>query len=58
MKSKKRMTNQALVNETIVAVKGHFQPDVRQIKKAIDSLTDREYVRRDETNKDVYHYVA
>lgn len=52
------MTNQALVNETIVAVKGHFQPDVRQIKKAIDSLTDREYVRRDETNKDVYHYVA
>ena len=58
MKSRKRMTNQILITETVVAVKGHFQPDVRQIKKQIDSLTDREYIRRDDDNRDMYHYVA
>lgn len=58
MKGRKRLTNQMLITETVVAVKGHFQPDVRQIKKQIDSLTDREYIRRDEDNRDVYHYVA
>jgi cullin 4 len=52
------MTNQMLVTETVVAVKGHFQPDIRQIKKQIDSLTDRDYIQRDEENRDVYHYVA
>jgi cullin 4 len=58
MKGRKRLTNQMLITETVVAVKGHFQPDVRQIKKQLDSLTDREYIRRDDDNKDVYHYVA
>ncbi|KAF8527847.1 Cullin-4B [Hysterangium stoloniferum] len=58
MKEKKRMTNQALITETVVVVKSHFLPDVRQIKKQIDSLTDREYIRRDEDNRDVYHYIA
>lgn len=52
------MINQSLITETIVSVKGHFQPDVRQIKKQIDSLTEREYIRRDDDNRDVYHYVA
>ena len=58
MKGRKRLTNQMLITETVVAVKSHFQPDVRQIKKQIDSLTDREYIRRDDDNRDVYHYVA
>ena len=58
MKAKKRMGNQTLINETIIAVKGHFQPDVRQIKKQISSLMDREYIRRDDDEADVYHYVA
>jgi len=58
MKGRKKMTNQTLITETVVAVKGHFQPDVKQIKKQIDSLTDREYIRRDDDSRDVYHYVA
>lgn len=58
MKGRKRMTNQMLITETVVAVKGHFQPDVRQIKKQIDSLAEREYIERDTNDRDVYKYLA
>lgn len=58
MKSKKNLTSQNLVNETIQAVKGHFHPDIRQIKKQIESLTEKEYLRRDDNHRELYHYVA
>ncbi|KIJ56734.1 hypothetical protein M422DRAFT_57384 [Sphaerobolus stellatus SS14] len=58
MKAKKRMANGALLNETIIAVKGHFQPNVGMIKKQIESLIDREYIRRDDNEANIYHYVA
>ncbi|GJJ12246.1 hypothetical protein Clacol_006487 [Clathrus columnatus] len=58
MKGRKRLTHQRLIQETVETIKNHFQPDITQIKKQIESLTDREYIRRDEVQKDLYHYVA
>lgn len=58
MKGRKRLPHQKLVQETVDIIKKHFQPDVGQIKKQIESLTEREYLRRDDIQRDVYHYVA
>ena len=58
MKAKKELLYGQIVNETIEAVKKHFVPEVKDIKKRITSLTEQEYMRRDEENNNLYIYVA
>ncbi|KDQ49578.1 hypothetical protein JAAARDRAFT_42751 [Jaapia argillacea MUCL 33604] len=58
MKAKKQLPFQQLTAATIDAVKGHFIPEVGDIKKRIGSLVEGEYLTRDETDKNLYVYVA
>lgn len=58
MKGRKKLSHQKLIQEAVEAIKKHFQPDVGQIKKQIESLTEREYIRRDEIQQELYHYIA
>ncbi|KDQ17666.1 hypothetical protein BOTBODRAFT_29832 [Botryobasidium botryosum FD-172 SS1] len=58
MKAKKRLTDEELKAQTIVAVKAHFVPTVPSIKKQIESLHDRDFIMRDAKDTSVWHYVA
>lgn len=58
MKAKKQMTYRQILNETVTAVEKHFMPDVSMIKERITSLTEQEYMRRDEDDMNLYIYVA
>lgn len=58
MKAKKQMHHGQIVNETVQAVQKHFVPSVAMIKERIASLTEAEYVRRDEEDMGLYIYVA
>lgn len=58
MKGKKKMHYEQLKTATIEAVTKHFLPEVSLIKKSIDGLVESEYLRRDEDDMNVLHYVA
>ena len=58
MKGKKKMTFEQLKNQTVTEVSKHFLPEVSFIKVQIDSLVEREYMRRDEDDMTILHYVA
>ncbi|THH31569.1 hypothetical protein EUX98_g2606 [Antrodiella citrinella] len=58
MKAKKEMHNEQLKAATIDAVKNHFVPNVGLIKDRIDELVEQEYLRRHETDMNVFVYVA
>ena len=56
LKTRKKLPHSELVNE--VVAKLQFPANNHDLKKRIESLIDREYVERDEDDRDVYHYVA
>lgn len=56
MKSRKRMKNQLLIQETIAQIKSRFSPNVKDIKKCIDILLEKEYLERLEG--DEFGYLA
>lgn len=58
MKARKELHYEALKTATIEAVKNHFVPEVSSIKKRIQGLVEQEYLRRDETDMNLYIYVA
>ncbi|KAL9642055.1 hypothetical protein ABK040_004104 [Willaertia magna] len=58
MKTRKTLPFQTLVNEVINQVHARFSPDLKQIKKRIESLITRDYLKRDPTNNSILNYVA
>ena len=58
MKARKTIGHAELIAETIKATKsrGTLQPG--EIKKNIEKLIEKEYMERNEENKNLYHYVA
>lgn len=58
MKSRKSMDHNQLVGEIIQQVGHRFQPSVQIVKQTLESLIEREYLKRDEKDRKVYHYVA
>ncbi|EFC47620.1 predicted protein, partial [Naegleria gruberi] len=58
MKTRKTMNIQSLFNEVSSQLIPIFTPDVKQIKKRIESLLERDFLKRDEQNNSILHYVA
>lgn len=58
LKSRKTMKHSELVMEVVDQLKSRFKVETVEIKKAISSLIDRDYMERSDQGKDVYNYVA
>ena len=58
MKSRRTIDHNNLVAEIVGSMSNRFVPSIEAIKGRIDNLIDREFIRRDETDPKVYHYVA
>ncbi|KDE09586.1 hypothetical protein MVLG_00481 [Microbotryum lychnidis-dioicae p1A1 Lamole] len=58
MKARKTLKYTELVMEVVTQIGSRFKVETSEIKKAISSLMDREYMRRSETEQTVFEYVA
>ena len=58
MKARKELLHEHLIAATIDAVKQHFIPDVKLIKKRLNQLIEQEYLRRDDADTNKFIYVA
>ncbi|KAG6841967.1 hypothetical protein C0991_004458 [Blastosporella zonata] len=58
MKARKTMKHQLLIQEVITQISVRFTPKISDIKKAIDTLLEKEYIERVENTKDTFAYVA
>jgi len=58
MKSRKTMKAQALIAEVTQIIAARFTPRIPDIKKAIDTLLEKEYIERADGTRDTFNYVA
>lgn len=57
MKRKESLSHESLSRELGVHCT-YFRPSTKLIKRAIEGLIEREYLRRDDEREDVYHYLS
>ncbi|KAF3985984.1 hypothetical protein FT662_04832 [Candidozyma haemuli var. vulneris] len=58
MKSRQTITHNELVAELVKQLHGRFQPSTVLIKQRIEDLIEKEYLKRDNDQMGVYHYIA
>lgn len=58
MKSRKQCNHNQLVTEVVEQLSSRFQPSPVIIKKRIEGLIEREYIKRSETDRKTYVYLA
>ena len=58
MKAKKSLPHKDLVNEVIQESMSNFVPTQVFIKGVIDGLIEKEYLARDDRQRDMYNYLA
>ena len=57
MKSRKEMKHNDLVDEVIKSITS-FKPNPIMVKKRIESLLERDYLKRDEVDWNTYTYIS
>ena len=57
MKGRKELLGKELIPDTMKLLFTHFKPTPDFIKKRIESLIEREYIRRSENNKNLFIYI-
>ena len=58
MKSRKVLSYQQLVIECIKLLSPMFKPDIKVIKKRVEDLITRDYLERDEDDRNLFKYIA
>lgn len=58
MKGRKKLTLQLLIDAVVTDVSKRFPPDIKEIKKRMESLIEREFLMRDEKDRNTLHYLA
>ncbi|KAL0241828.1 hypothetical protein GEMRC1_007063 [Eukaryota sp. GEM-RC1] len=58
MKMNQRLTHRDLIGKVVNDLKVHFIPNVTVIKGRIDSLIEREFIDRDDRDRELYRYVS
>ncbi|CUM67154.1 uncharacterized protein PRCAT00004846001 [Priceomyces carsonii] len=58
MKSRHDISHNDLISELVKQLSNRFQPLISLIKQRIEDLIDKEYLKRDDDDKSIYHYVA
>ncbi|KAK9927638.1 hypothetical protein M0R45_024814 [Rubus argutus] len=58
MKTQKVLGHQQLVTECVEQLRHMFKPDIKAIKNGIEDLITRDYLKREEENKNIFRYVA
>lgn len=56
MKMRKTLGHTELINEALTQLRVPIK--VPELKRRIDTLIEREYMKRDEQNQKLYHYLA
>jgi cullin 3 len=58
MKARKKLQINQLITEVTEQLSRRFPPNPTQIKARIETLIEREYLKRDDADQRVFHYVA
>lgn len=58
MKSRRSVNHNELITEIIKQLTNRFQPLTILMKQRIEDLIEKEYMRRDSDDRNVYHYIA
>lgn len=58
MKGTKKMTHEELLVETIRALERSFQLQPKTFKRRVDDLIEREFIKRDDDDSALYHYIS
>ncbi|KAK0421316.1 hypothetical protein QR680_015176 [Steinernema hermaphroditum] len=58
MKMRRCVRHNDFIGETVQQVADRFQPKISMIKKCIDLLMEKEYLKRSPEDKDTYEYIA
>lgn len=58
MKSSKTVNYEDLTGFVFLQTKGRYTITNDDIKRRIETLVDREYIRRDDENRNLFHYIA
>uniref|UniRef100_A0A914QBK4 Cullin family profile domain-containing protein n=1 Tax=Panagrolaimus davidi TaxID=227884 RepID=A0A914QBK4_9BILA len=58
MKSRQKLIHNELITKVTKLLQSRFLPDPLIIKKRIEALIEREYLKRDENDLNQYHYIC
>uniref|UniRef100_A0A914ENV2 Cullin protein neddylation domain-containing protein n=1 Tax=Acrobeloides nanus TaxID=290746 RepID=A0A914ENV2_9BILA len=58
MKARKMLSHSELIVESTNQLKARFNPDPMLIKRRIENLIERDYLKRDDQDQKLYHYIT